>query len=180
MDCQSHGRKAEKESRGEPGGRRLYADGKALQARPAVLHWEEKQKKHCPDHGYDIRSANGHETRRYIKFDEENMSLFLEVRLPGSNKWIKIRPDQARGFMEEKERAEYQSIRRGLMLPTKNGTTNANLVPLGGRPARGAVEPVTSGLTASTSGTSSKWIPPLRQPSTPRIAGYALRNSSQK
>lgn len=42
------------------------------------------------DHGYEIRNANGRDTRRYIKFDEQNLSLYLEVRLPGQSKWIKI------------------------------------------------------------------------------------------
>ena len=50
------------------------------------------------DHGHDIRNANGRETRRYVKFDEGAGSLYLEVKLPGQSKWIKIKPDQTRSF----------------------------------------------------------------------------------
>lgn len=58
------------------------------------------------EHGYEIRSTHGRETRRYVN----NLSLFLEVRLPGQTKWIKVRPDQARAHMEEKDRTEYSII----------------------------------------------------------------------
>ena len=34
------------------------------------------------DHGYDIRDVHGKETKCYVKFDEEKLSLILEVRLP--------------------------------------------------------------------------------------------------
>ena len=66
------------------------------------------------DHGYDIRSANGPETRRYVKFDEDNQSLLLEVKLPGQSKWTRIRPSQARSWSEEKDKKDYHTIRLSL------------------------------------------------------------------
>ena len=48
------------------------------------------------DHGHEIRNLHGRETKRYVKFDKERMSLILEVRLPQSTQWIRISPEQAR------------------------------------------------------------------------------------
>ena len=67
------------------------------------------------DHGFEIRRVHGRETRRYIKFDEERMSLLLEIRLPGQNKWVRIRPEQARSHAEEKDRQDYVAIKRDLL-----------------------------------------------------------------
>lgn len=133
------------------------------------------------EHGYDIRNVNSRETRRYIKFDEENLSLFLEVKLPGNHKWIKIRPDQARSFNEEKEREDYQSIKKSLLCPLRSttGQSNANLVPLGMR-AQTSGPPSASSASTSSSGSAARWVPPSRQPPTARTAGYSLRNSSEK
>ena len=69
------------------------------------------------DHGHEIRRAHGKEMHRYVKYDEENLSLLLEVRLPGVVKWTRIRPEQARSYTEEKDRLDYVSIKKGLFRP---------------------------------------------------------------
>ena len=97
------------------------------------------------NHGFDIRNAHGKETRRYIKFDEENLSLYLEVRLPGQSKWTKIKPDQARSFSDEKDKLEYSSIRKGLLRISSSNTSqvNPNLIPIGNR-AGPSTDPVSA------------------------------------
>ena len=40
------------------------------------------------DHAYEIRDLHGKETKRYIKFHDEKLSLILEVCLLASQKWI--------------------------------------------------------------------------------------------
>ena len=84
------------------------------------------------EYGYEIRNVNGRDTKRYIKFDDQNLSLFLEVRLSGQSKWIKVCLDQARSYSKEKDRAEYSIIRTGLLsgMNTRSNS-NPNLVPLG-------------------------------------------------
>ena len=43
------------------------------------------------DQGFEIRLVHGKETKRYVKFDDEAQSLYLEVKLPGQSSWVKIR-----------------------------------------------------------------------------------------
>ena len=115
------------------------------------------------DHGHEIRRAHGSETRRYIKFDEDNLSLVLEVRLPGQQKWTRIKPQQARQFCDEKDKIEYLSIRRGLMREPQCNA-NPNLIPIGSsRPAtqsRGIGQ-----VTGPPRRTA--WVPPPRSSPTP-------------
>ena len=121
--------------------------------------------KQLNDHGFDIRKVHGKETKRYIKYDEESLSLYLEIRLPGQNKWTRIRPDQARNFSEEKDRIEYQTIKRGLL----NGASdNPNFVPLGPRAVTDSQQ-----LPGPSSGGRSKWIPPARETVKPRTASQS-------
>ena len=89
------------------------------------------------DHGYDIRNAHGRETKRYVKYDDEKQSLILEVRLPFAQNWLRITPDLARSFSEEKNKMEYSSIRRELLKsrrtdrPSSLTDSNPNLIPIG-------------------------------------------------
>lgn len=129
------------------------------------------------DHGFDIRRSHGKETRRYIKIDEENMSLLLEVKISGQQKWIKIWPDQGRAFSEEKDKMEYQSIKRGL-LRGQSDTSTPNLVPLGlrvssisvGDPAPGPSNALPSYCRCQSKASGS--------PTTGRIVGGTMKRES--
>ena len=120
------------------------------------------------DHGHDIRKAHGTDTRRYIKFDEANLSLYLEIRLPNQVKWTRIKPDQVMSYNEEKDRASYQLIRRGLLRSTPDESSNSNMIPLGQRsqqrPASTSSLPTTQGQEAGVvptiDGRRPRWIPP--------------------
>ena len=125
------------------------------------------------DHGYEIRKANGVDTKRYIKYDDENLSLILEIRLPGQTKWIRIRPDQARSFSEEKDRAVYNSLRSSLMRTDER--TNPNMIPLGDRTtSRRASDSSTGTIPSLVSGQSARWVPPPRESN---LRGNQPRNS---
>ena len=133
------------------------------------------------EHGFDIRNASGPDTKRYIKFDDHNLSLYLEVRLPGKTNWIKIRPEQARGFVEEKDRADYSAIRNDLLKNPARRPQNANLIPLGSRSANNSLP--TAGPSAGTTSSAPiarnavpKWVPPPRTSPIKRNGGYSLRN----
>ena len=129
------------------------------------------------DHGFHIKNTHGSETRRYVKYDDANMSLYLEVKIPEGRNWIKIRPDEARLFCEERDRLDYQTIRRGLLRGQTNTTAsipatsgaglNPNLVPLGNRIHQGSTRSSSSNRDGPMPSTSKgKWVPPPR--STPR------------
>lgn len=120
------------------------------------------------NHGYEIRSVHGRDTKRYVKFDDENLSLFLEVRLPNQTKWTRIKPDQARTYSEEKDRLEYQSIKRGLLRTSESD--NPNLIPLGSRPSGvgGSALSTSSGNVnapsrAEVQAERPRWKPPARE-----------------
>ena len=115
------------------------------------------------NHGFEIRKAHGPETRRYVKYDDKNMSFILEVKLPRSTKWTRIRPEQAKSYGEEKDRLEYNTIRRG-MLSSATGS-NPNMIPLGlrqttsgGRDGARADVPDIQKPPA----TGQRWQPPVR------------------
>ena len=123
------------------------------------------------NHGFEIKNAHGKETRRYIKFDEENLSLYLEVRLPGQSKWTRIKPEQARSYSDEKDKIEYTTIRKGLLRSSSSTSnlSNPNLVPIGNRSGPSLGSPTASSLAAvsmptmpTIDGRRPRWIPPCR------------------
>ena len=129
--------------------------------------------KQLTDHGYDIRRIHGRETKRYVKFDDERLSLILEVRLPSSTKWIRISPEQARTYFEEKDQIDYGSLRRDLLRAQRNARSeeNPNLIPIGRAGASSASMSSTESLHRLQSSTASqpndsskkkKWTPPSR------------------
>lgn len=123
--------------------------------------------------------THGNETRRYVKYDDANMSLYLEVRIPGRSNWIKVRPDEARAFREEKDRMDYQSIKRNLLRVTSNtlkgqalvankaggDDRNSNMVPLGSLTQVNGSSSASSSMNREgpmPSTSRGRWIPPPR------------------
>lgn len=66
------------------------------------------------DYGFSMRSTHGRLTRRYIKYDEEEYSLFMELRLPESPVWLRITPELARELKQQNNREELQQERKQL------------------------------------------------------------------
>ena len=62
-------------------------------------------------HGHALRAKHGDGLKRHIKFDDDERSLFLGVRLPGEEKWTKLSAEFVRGIMKEEEHAECESRR---------------------------------------------------------------------
>ena len=52
-------------------------------------------------HGHALRARHGPELKRHVKYDDEEMSLFVNVRLPGQEPWIKVTPDFVRTLRKE-------------------------------------------------------------------------------
>ena len=50
--------------------------------------------------GTQLRARHGEGTKRHIKFDEYEASLFINVKLPGDNTWTRISPAVARANQE--------------------------------------------------------------------------------
>ena len=46
--------------------------------------------------GTRLRARHGTGTKRHIKFDDYNGSMFTNVKLPGDKSWTKITPEMAK------------------------------------------------------------------------------------
>ena len=62
------------------------------------------------DLGYQIRRRFEQGTRKYVNFDSENESLYLEVRLPDSFNWLRITPDMARTMKKNYDEKELHCL----------------------------------------------------------------------
>jgi hypothetical protein len=92
------------------------------------------------DLSFKLRRLHGKETRRYIRYDDSEYSLYLEVRLPRSTDWLRISPSMARDM-----RAKYDTkslIRAGNLLeeeqknPWSRPPPSSSLASYGGRHPR--------------------------------------------
>ena len=62
-----------------------------------------------------MRRAHGDQVRKYIKYDDANFSLILELKIPGNDGWLKIPPKLA---VELRQRSENDEIDRARTLLT--------------------------------------------------------------
>ena len=85
------------------------------------------------EYGFMMRRIHGKDTRRYIKYDDDNYGLIMELRVPQSNVYLRISPDLARSMNEENARDELQWIRSGSVGHQTNAAPppSANFSPLG-------------------------------------------------
>ena len=67
------------------------------------------------DYGYLMKRTHGKDTRKYIKYDDEEFGLYLELKLPDAGGYLRINPDLARSLMAESERFEIDRRRKDLL-----------------------------------------------------------------
>ena len=90
------------------------------------------------DLGYHLKREHGPGTKKYIKYDDYNYSLYLEVRLPGATNWTRITPESANQLKKKRDREDLARLvgrprDTGLTNGVREPTTSANSVPLGRR-----------------------------------------------
>ena len=133
--------------------------------------------------GNDLRRTHGPATRKYIKYDEEDFSLYLEIRLEGDRRWIKIDNQTAKEMTRESNRAAIsrprqvapplawsQPLSRGM----ERGEVSANFVPVGQpRPRPSPSAPGLDLISGSTPQTPTIDSPPTRStaPLAPQTLG---------
>ena len=90
---------------------------------------------------FSLRSNHGRGTRTYVKFDDDAMDLFLEVRLQGERSWTRIDVDLARDMRRENGRLAARRLLRHdrdrAHRPQGDGNfshfaTGGNAAPVGG------------------------------------------------
>ena len=81
-----------------------------------------------------MRRQHGKETRKYIKYDDDDYSIFLELRLPGNPVWLRISPFLARELKEQADREDLMNARNLLTRPHKRSNPeldfSANFSPI--------------------------------------------------
>ena len=93
--------------------------------------------------GFQLKRQHGPTLRWYIKYDEENYGLYLEVKLPGTYSWQRVSLQMAREMREEAGRSEVMATTH---LGPETSRGSVNHTPLGTKnnirtgPSRSSVE----------------------------------------
>ena len=57
-------------------------------------------------HGHSLRNKHGKDLKRHIKFNDDDKSLVLEVKLPGEESWIRLSAETVMSFKKESEKKQ--------------------------------------------------------------------------
>ena len=121
-------------------------------------------------YGFHLKRVHGNQTKKYVKFDEANLSLYLDVRLPDAEEWIQISPTQARALKEQRDAVGLARLTRSLESGSGSSSTssstseptsirgfpirpNPNFIPLGQSDGAG---------TQGHGQVNGRWRPPPR------------------
>ena len=52
-------------------------------------------------HGHQLRTRYGPELKRHIKYEDNEKSLVLDVKLPGENEWVRMTPTFVKSLKKE-------------------------------------------------------------------------------
>ena len=61
-------------------------------------------------YGHFMRQKHGKGTKTHIKFDESDLSLFTNIKLPGESEWARITPAFARKTMRDRDASMSESL----------------------------------------------------------------------
>ena len=92
-------------------------------------------------YAYNVRRIHGKKAKTHVKFDEANRSLILELRLPGSDNWLKITPSKARDLTTEANESELMKLQKDMKARAirydveeeDSWSDSVNSLPLGNR-----------------------------------------------
>ena len=103
-------------------------------------------------YGYNLRNRHGKETRRIIKFNLIEQSLYLSYKLPGSELWHDITPAMAKTFKEQENQRSLLSFSDSLSPPERRSIlTEANATLISGTASTGPM------LSLQREGGPSQW-----------------------
>ena len=102
-------------------------------------------------YGRNLRARHGHGTRRHVKFDDHDRSLFLNVKLPGDTTWSKVTIDIARRGIRARESLRSEELEQRLDItgpmrsPARPRTTSlSSTATTGSAPGTWAARPSSS------------------------------------
>ena len=95
--------------------------------------------------GTRLRARHGEGTKRHIKFDDHEASLYINIKLPGDTSWARVSPAMARADLEQTTREESARLLRRITTTTAPGPRQRLAVPA---PAPGPSSSATGTLPA--------------------------------
>ena len=117
--------------------------------------------------GTRLRARHGQGTKRHIKFDDYQGSLYAIIKLPGDTTWTKVTPSMAREDLESSIREEQQAQGRRMAAKLIPGPRERLSIPMIATiPSGGAAGGDRDLLTArqNTTGKRPRWSGPLGRP----------------
>ena len=84
--------------------------------------------------GTRLRARHGDGTKRHVKFDDMEASLFMNIKLPGDESWSRVSPHTAKADLHKATRSESADILRRIAVPaaTTSGPFGRLAAPIGG------------------------------------------------
>ena len=113
-------------------------------------------------YGGIAKRTYGKDLRKYVKFDDEEMSLFLEIRLPNSTNWLQITPTRAKELMGESAEGELMSMQSRIR---RARASSEGDVLLSSTLTASLQTDYPQGSGHSQRSASTSWQPPPRSPS---------------
>ena len=96
-------------------------DGKPTSGvRIQVPHYLTPTFKMLEAYGHDLKRKHGKEFRWYIKFDDFERTLFLQIKIPNISEWIDISPEEARKSRRRRNDRRIASARELLSPEAEN------------------------------------------------------------
>ena len=114
--------------------------------------------------GARLRARHGAGTRRHIKFDDFNASLFTNVKLPGDVNWTRVTADMARNDLEASMREEGIATQKRLASKLMPGPRERLNRPMTTRTEALLGPPPSEAPVAGPSGKRPRWLVPERIP----------------
>ena len=97
-------------------------------------------------YAYMVRQSSGKNAKTHVKFDDTEMSLFLEVRVNPSSNWLRVSPERARQLVSENASEDLKVLQRNLKrLPTNGSDRGILSIP---------------STSAAHNGQGATWSPP--------------------
>ena len=105
--------------------------------------------------GTRLRARHGLGTKRHIKFEDLDGSLFMNIKLPGDESWSKVTVDTAKADMDRTARAESVDLLKRISNKTVSGPRERLAAPAAPNPVNLHSGPTTMGSQDARSSTQS-------------------------
>jgi hypothetical protein len=64
--------------------------------------------------GAHMKRRHGNGTKRHIKFDDEKMRLYTDIKIPTEDEWMRVTPELAQEMLSEEDTRTDREVKRKL------------------------------------------------------------------